>query len=146
MLETLEVNSLDQLVEQTIPESIQSKAEFSLPRSLDENRLNKLSRQIASDNTAAISMIGMGYYGTVTPPVIRRNVMENPDWYTAYTPYQPEVSQARLEILITFQQMIIDLTGMEMANASMLDEATAAAEAMQMAYRVTKKQVESGFY
>ena len=140
MLETLEVNSLDQLVEQTIPESIQSKAEFSLPRSLDENRLNKLSRQIASDNTAAISMIGMGYYGTVTPPVIRRNVMENPDWYTAYTPYQPEVSQARLEILITFQQMIIDLTGMEMANASMLDEATAAAEAMQMAYRVTKNK------
>jgi glycine dehydrogenase len=140
MLEFLNLDSLDQLVEQTIPESILSKNEFSLPRSLDENRLNKLSRQIASDNTAAISMIGMGYYGTVTPPVIRRNVMENPDWYTAYTPYQPEVSQARLEILITFQQMIMDLTGMEMANASMLDEATAAAEAMQMANRVTKSK------
>ena len=140
MLESLGVKSLDELIEQTIPVSIQSTEEFSLPRSLDENRLNKLSRQIASDNTAAISMIGMGYYGTVTPPVIRRNVMENPDWYTAYTPYQPEVSQARLEILITFQQMIIDLTGMEMANASMLDEATAAAEAMQMANRVTKNK------
>ena len=140
MLESLRVSSLDELIEQTIPDSIQSTDEFSLPRSLDENRLNKLSRQIASDNTAAISMIGMGYYGTVTPPVIRRNVMENPDWYTAYTPYQPEVSQARLEILITFQHMIMDLTGMEMANASMLDEATAAAEAMQMASRVTKNK------
>jgi glycine dehydrogenase len=140
MLESLGVKSLDELIEQTIPSSIQSTDEFSLPRSLDENRLNKLSRQIASDNTAAISMIGMGYYGTVTPPVIRRNVMENPDWYTAYTPYQPEVSQARLEILITFQQMIMDLTGMEMANASMLDEATAAAEAMQMASRVTRNK------
>lgn len=140
MLDFLNLDSLDQLIEQTIPESILSKNEFSLPRSLDENRLNKLSRQIASDNTAAISMIGMGYYGTVTPPVIRRNVMENPDWYTAYTPYQPEVSQARLEILITFQQMIMDLTGMEMSNASMLDEATAAAEAMQMANRVTKSK------
>ncbi len=138
MLDTLGVDSLDQLIEQTIPQSIISKRQFSLPRSLDENRLNKLSRTIAADNTTAISMIGMGYYGTVTPPVIRRNVMENPDWYTAYTPYQPEVSQARLEILITFQQMIMDLTGLGLANASMLDEATAAAEAMMVARRVTK--------
>jgi glycine dehydrogenase len=128
------------LIEDTIPESIRSKYEFSLPRSLDENRLNKLSRQIAADNTAAISMIGLGYFGTVTPPVIRRNVMENPDWYTAYTPYQPEVSQARLEILITFQQMIMDLTGMELANASLLDEATAAAEAMLVSHRVSKSK------
>ncbi len=140
MLESLNLESLDDLIEETIPASILSKREFSLPRSLDENRLNKLSRQIASDNTGAISMIGMGYYGTVTPPVIRRNVMENPDWYTAYTPYQPEVSQARLEILITFQQMIMDLTGMELANASMLDEATAAAEAMLVAKRVNKSK------
>ena len=98
MLAELGLDSLDGLIEQTIPESIQSAREFSLPRSLDENRLNKLSRLIAADNTTAISMIGLGYYGTVTPPVIRRNVMENPDWYTAYSPYQPEVSQARLEI------------------------------------------------
>ena len=140
MLDQLGVASLDDLIEQTIPASIQSKNEFPLPRSLDENRLNKLSRQIAADNTAAISMIGLGYYGTVTPPVIRRNVMENPDWYTAYTPYQPEVSQARLEILITFQQMIMDLTGMELANASLLDEATAAAEAMLVARRVAKSK------
>ena len=140
MLEALGLDSLDHLIEQTIPASIQSKNEFSLPRSLDENRLNKLSRLIAADNTAAISMIGLGYYGTVTPPVIRRNVMENPDWYTAYTPYQPEVSQARLEILITFQQMIMDLTAMELANASLLDEATAAAEAMLVARRVAKSK------
>ncbi len=140
MLDALGLESLDDLIAQTIPESIQSKNEFTLPRSLDENRLNKLSRQIAGDNTAAISMIGLGYYGTVTPPVIRRNVMENPDWYTAYTPYQPEVSQARLEILITFQQMIMDLTAMELANASLLDEATAAAEAMLMAHRLSKSK------
>ena len=145
MLKALGLDSLDDLVEQTIPESIRSKKEFSLPRSLDENRLNKLARQIAADNTAAISMIGLGYYGTVTPPVIRRNVMENPDWYTAYTPYQPEVSQARLEILITFQQMIMDLTGMELANASLLDEATAAAEAMLVAKRVNKSKSDRFF-
>ncbi len=140
MLDILGLESLDDLIEKTIPESIRSKKEFSLPRSLDENQLNKLGRQIAADNTAAISMIGLGYYGTVTPPVIRRNVMENPDWYTAYTPYQPEVSQARLEILITFQQMIMDLTGMELANASLLDEATAAAEAMLVSHRVSKNK------
>ena len=140
MLKTLELDSLDELIDQTIPKAIRSSTNITLPRSLDENLLNKLSREIAADNTAAISMIGMGYYGTVTPPVIRRNVMENPDWYTAYTPYQPEVSQARLEILISFQQMIMDLTGMELANASLLDEATAAAEAMQVAKRVSKSK------
>ncbi len=138
MLESLGLESLDELIEQTIPRSILSQHEFDLPRALSENRLNKLSRQIASGNTLAVSMIGLGYYGTVTPPVIRRNVMENPDWYTAYTPYQPEVSQARLEILIAFQQMIMDLTAMELANASLLDEATAAAEAMMMGFRVSK--------
>ncbi len=140
MLETLGLESLDELIEQTIPQSIRSQSEFDLPRSLSENRLNKLSRQIASGNTLAVSMIGLGYYGTVTPPVIRRNVMENPDWYTAYTPYQPEISQARLEILITFQQMIMDLTAMELANASLLDEATAAAEAMMMGLRLSKNK------
>ncbi len=140
MLEVLGLKSLDDLIEQTIPESIRSQKEFTLPSALSENRLNKLSRQIASGNTSAVSMIGLGYYGTVTPPVIRRNVMENPDWYTAYTPYQPEVSQARLEILITFQQMIVDLTAMELANASLLDEATAAAEAMMVGLRVSRNK------
>ncbi|MDA8006921.1 MAG: aminomethyl-transferring glycine dehydrogenase [Gammaproteobacteria bacterium] len=138
MLDELGLDSLDELIQQTVPESIQSAHRFKLPEALDENRLNKLSRLVAADNRAAISMIGLGYYGTVTPPVIRRNVMENPDWYTAYTPYQPEVSQARLEVLLSFQQMIMDLTGMEIANASLLDEATAAAEAMMMARRVGK--------
>ena len=138
MLDALGVASLDALIDQTIPASIQSSYRFRLPEALDENRLNKLARLVAGDNTAAISMIGLGYYGTVTPPVIRRNVMENPDWYTAYTPYQPEVSQARLEVLLSFQQMIMDLTGMEIANASLLDEATAAAEAMMLARRVNK--------
>ena len=140
MLEVLGLKSLDDLIEQTIPQSIRSHNEFTLPPALSENRLNKLSRQIASGNSSAVSMIGLGYYGTVTPPVIRRNVMENPDWYTAYTPYQPEVSQARLEILITFQQMIMDLTAMGLANASLLDEATAAAEAMMIGLRVSRKK------
>ncbi len=145
MLDKLGLESMDQLIEQTVPDSILSKEKFRLPEALDENQLNKLTRQIAGKNTAAISMIGMGYHGTVTPPVIRRNVMENPDWYTAYTPYQPEVSQARLEVLITFQQMIIDLTGLELANASLLDEATAAAEAMMMARRVSKTKTDRFF-
>ncbi len=140
MLEVLGLKSLDDLIEQTIPQSIRSHNEFTLPSALSENRLNKLSRQIASGNSSAVSMIGLGYYGTVTPPVIRRNVMENPDWYTAYTPYQPEVSQARLEILITFQQMIMDLTAMGLANASLLDEATAAAEAMMIGLRVSRNK------
>ena len=140
MLRALGIESLDELIAETVPQSICTRHRFRLPDSLDENRLNKLSRQVAADNVAAISMIGLGYYGTVTPPVIRRNVMENPDWYTAYTPYQPEVSQARLEVLLSFQQMITDLTAMEIANASLLDEATAAAEAMMLARRVGKSK------
>ncbi|MDD9885327.1 MAG: aminomethyl-transferring glycine dehydrogenase [Gammaproteobacteria bacterium] len=140
MLEALGVESLDELIEQTVPASIRSQHRFKLPEALDENRLNKLSRLVAADNRAAISMLGLGYYGTVTPPVIRRNVLENPDWYTAYTPYQPEVSQARLEVLLSFQQMIIDLTGLQIANASLLDESTAAAEAMMLARRVNKNK------
>ena len=145
MLEALGYASMDELIDATVPPSIRSSAPLKLPDALDENRLNKLARQVAAKNKAAISMIGMGYYGTVTPPVIRRNVMENPDWYTAYTPYQPEVSQARLEVLLAFQQMIIDLTGMELANASMLDEATSAAEAMMMARRVGKSKSDRFF-
>ncbi len=145
MLSELGLDSLDELIEMTIPDAIISKHGLSLPRSLDENRLNKEVRIIASENHVAISMIGMGYYGTVTPPVIRRNVLENPDWYTAYTPYQAEISQARLEVLMAFQHMITDLTSMSLANASLLDEATAAAEAMQVARRVNLKQPDRVF-
>ena len=140
MLHTLGLDSLEQVVDETVPQTIKSSKPFKLPEALDENQLHKRSREIAADNRLVISLIGMGYYGTITPPVIRRNVMENPDWYTAYTPYQPEVSQARLEVLITFQQMIMDLTGMGLANASLLDEATAAAEAMMVARRNNKSK------
>ena len=101
--------------------------------------LERLARY-AGENQRLVPMIGMGYSDTVTPSVILRNVFENPGWYTAYTPYQPEVSQGRLELLLNFQQMVMDLTGMEIANASLLDEATAAAEAMAMCHRVAKKR------
>src|SRR5689334_23301434 len=132
MLDAIGADSLEDLVDQTIPESIRMKAPLNLgePRGETET-LNEL-RAIAAKNKVLRSCIGMGYYDTITPPVIQRNILENPGWYTQYTPYQPEISQGRLEALLNFQTMVADLTGLPLANASLLDEATAAAEAMAM--------------
>ncbi len=140
MLEALGLDTLDQLIDQTVPESLPRAGEPNIGNTLSEEGALKTLTALADQNELKISMIGCGYYGTRLPAVIRRNVLENPDWYTAYTPYQPEISQGRLEALMIFQQMIMDLTGMEIANASLLDEATAAAEAMSMSRRLSKNK------
>jgi len=140
MLKTVGVKSLDELIEKTVPASILDDTPLDLPTNKSERYTLSVLRKMSERNKVFVSMIGMGYHGTITPNVILRNVMENPGWYTAYTPYQAEVSQGRLEALLNYQQMIIDLTGMELANASLLDEATAAAEAMSMAHRISKKK------
>jgi len=140
MLATLKINSLETLVEKTVPKSILKNKALNIgSRKTEEEALTYLY-EIAKLNKVFTSMIGMGYHNTITPKVIVRNVLENPSWYTAYTPYQAEISQGRLEALLNFQQLITDLTGMELANASLLDEGTAAAEAMSMAKRVTKSK------
>ncbi|MBB5874111.1 glycine dehydrogenase [Allocatelliglobosispora scoriae] len=138
MLDTVGYTSLDELMNAAIPESIRWHAELDLPAAGSEAEVLAELRELASRNTVATSMIGLGYYGTHTPGVIKRNVLESPAWYTAYTPYQPEISQGRLEALLNFQTMVCDLTGMHTANASMLDEGTAAAEAMTIARRTSK--------
>ncbi len=140
MLDTLGAATLEDLVGQTVPQSIlrNELLELGAPRS--EAEVLGYLKQVASRNQVFTSCIGMGYHGTLTPTVILRNVLENPGWYTAYTPYQPEIAQGRLESLLNFQQLTIDLTGMELASASLLDEATAAAEAMALAKRVAKSK------
>lgn len=140
MLADIGAASLDQLIDQTVPAAIRLPADLPLPAPRREHEALADLRAIADKNVINKSCIGMGYYDTLTPKVILRNVMENPGWYTAYTPYQAEIAQGRLEALMNFQQMVIDLTGLEIANASLLDEATAAAEAMTMARRVSKSQ------
>ena len=140
MLEVVGVPTLQDLLDRTIPASIRDDEPLALDPPLTEREAVETLRAMADRNRPLVSMIGMGYHGAVTPPVILRNVLENPAWYTAYTPYQAEVSQGRLEALLDFQQMVMDLTGMELANASLLDEATAAAEAMAMARRVSKSK------
>ncbi len=127
--------SLDELTEAALPHEIGHEAGLSLPAPLTEPEALAELRRLAGQNQVLTSMIGLGYYGTVTPAVIRRGVLENPAWYTAYTPYQPEISQGRLEALLNFQTMVSDLTGLPVAGASLLDEATAAAEAMTLARR-----------
>ncbi len=138
MLDELGIDSLADLVDKAVPKSIRWDGDLELPAELTETEAIARLRQMADRNTVVNSMIGMGYYGTITPPVIQRNVLENPAWYTAYTPYQPEISQGRLEALLNFQTMVSDLTGLDLANASLLDEGTAAAEAMAMCHRVAK--------
>ncbi|PAU72555.1 aminomethyl-transferring glycine dehydrogenase [Vreelandella alkaliphila] len=146
MLKALNLQRMEDLIEQTVPSDIRLGRELALddPRS-EAEALDYLS-QLARQNRVAKSYIGQGYYGTHMPAVIQRNVLENPGWYTAYTPYQPEISQGRLEGLLNFQQVIMDLTGMELANASLLDEATAAAEAMALCKRSNKKSKSTAFF
>ncbi|MGE0874514.1 MAG: aminomethyl-transferring glycine dehydrogenase [Burkholderiales bacterium] len=140
MLDAVGCASLDELVSRVVPASIRQSAPLALPAPRTEADVLAELARLAARNTVARNFIGQGYYGTVTPPVILRNVLENPAWYTAYTPYQPEISQGRLEALLNFQTMVCDLTGMQIANASLLDEATAAAEAMTLAQRSAKSK------
>ncbi|MCI4663091.1 MAG: aminomethyl-transferring glycine dehydrogenase [Neomegalonema sp.] len=145
MLDTVGASSLDALIDETAPQAIRQDAPLAWGDALSEGAALERIRETADKNRVLASMIGQGYYGAITPPAILRNVIENPAWYTAYTPYQPEISQGRLEALINYQTMIIDLTGLEIANASLLDEATAAAEAMTMAKRSAKSKANAFF-
>ena len=139
MVQMLGYNSIEQLISQTIPDEIRLEKELNLDEALTEVQLLEKLKNIGNKNIVAKSYIGMGYYGTHTPKVILRNILENPGWYTQYTPYQAEIAQGRLEALLNFQTMVCDLTGMALANASLLDEATAAAEAMAMLYSAKSK-------
>ena len=145
MLDRVGFSSLDQMTRAILPESIQMGAELDVCPPASEASLLAIMKEFAAQNRPLKSLIGQGYYGTIIPPVLQRNILENPAWYTAYTPYQPEISQGRLEALLNFQTMICDLTAFDMANASLLDEATAAAEAMAVARRVSKSRSEVFF-
>ncbi|WP_316863449.1 aminomethyl-transferring glycine dehydrogenase [uncultured Cohaesibacter sp.] len=145
MLKVIGFSTLDELIDATVPPSIRQKQPLRWGGALTEGDTLHRMRQVANKNKVLTSLIGQGYYGTTTPPVILRNILENPAWYTAYTPYQPEISQGRLEALLNFQTMVSDLTGLEIANASLLDEATAAAEAMTMAKRASKSKANLFF-
>ena len=140
MLKKIDAPSLDALIDQTVPAAIRLKKPLNLPEGMSEHAYLQHLRGIAAKNKLYKTYIGLGYYDTVLPPVIQRNVLENPGWYTAYTPYQAEIAQGRLEALLNFQTMIMDLTGMEIANASLLDEATAAAEAMTMLHGLRSRE------
>ena len=140
MLQVVGVESLDALIDETTPETIRQETPLAWGAALSEFEALQRIRAIAAKNKPVTSLIGQGYYGAITPPAIQRNILENPAWYTAYTPYQPEISQGRLEALLNYQTMVSDLTGLDIANASLLDEATAAAEAMTMSQRVSKSK------
>ncbi len=146
MLNLLGYGSLEELVDTAVPEDIRLERPLNLPQALGEREMLEELRAIAGRNTVHRSFIGMGYHGCFTPPVIQRNILENPGWYTQYTPYQPELAQGRLEALLNFQTLVTDLTGLEIANASLLDEATAAAEAMTMAWGLKGKGDKRNFF
>ena len=139
MLSSLDVESIEELLTQTIPQEIRLNSPLSLPKGISENKFLNELRALSDENKLFETYIGLGYHPTVTPAVIQRNILENPGWYTAYTPYQAEIAQGRLEALFNFQTMVCDLTGMELSNASLLDESTAAAEAMSMIYELRSK-------
>ena len=145
MLKDLGYKNLNELIEKTVPEKILFRDNLDIGDANSEYKALRKLKNISKKNKIFSSFIGMGYYGTYTPYVILRNILENPGWYTSYTPYQPEVAQGRLEMLLNFQQMIIDFTGMDIANASLLDEGTAAAEAMGLSYRLSKNETKKVF-
>ena len=145
MLKTVGAQSLAALIDDTMPAQIRQKEPLDFGKPMSEREVLEYMRVVAGKNKVLTSLIGQGYHGTVTPPAIQRNILENPAWYTAYTPYQPEISQGRLEALLNFQTMVSDLTGLEVANASLLDEATACAEAMTMALRLSKSKAKAFF-
>ena len=139
MLKALGVATLDELIKKTVPEDILLKEPLALDEAVSEHEYLARLKKIAGKNKPFRSLIGQGFYGTATPAVISRNIFENPSWYTSYTPYQAEISQGRLEALINFQTMISSLTGFTLSNCSMLDDATAAAEAMRMMYELRSR-------
>lgn len=145
MLDSIGVHSLEELIDSVVPRHIRLSSPLALPAAVSEEETIRRLRRIAALNRPRVSLIGMGYSGTITPAVIRRNLIENPAWYTSYTPYQPEISQGRLESLLNFQTLVADLTGLPFANASLLDEATAAAEAMTMARRSSRSSSSTIF-
>ncbi|MEU4206926.1 aminomethyl-transferring glycine dehydrogenase [Rothia terrae] len=145
MLSDLGYESLDKLIDAVVPSQIRLDADLNLPEALSEHEAQAKLAEYAAQNDVYAQMIGAGYYDAVTPPVLRRNILENPGWYTSYTPYQPEISQGRLEALLNFQNTVMELTGLDIANASLLDESTAVAEAVVMMHRANKK-VKNGFF
>ena len=143
MLSDLGLSTIEELVREVVPTSILLRGDSKLPEGCSEQQALTELKNIARHNIVKRSLIGQGYYGTITPPVILRNVFENPSWYTSYTPYQAEISQGRLEALFNYQTLVTELTGLPVANASLLDEGTAAAEAMILAYNSSKNKIHS---
>ncbi len=143
MLKVLGYDTLDALIDDAVPEGVRRLGRMDLPPAISEREVLDELRRMAARNLPAEPMIGLGYHSTVTPSVIRRNVLESPAWYTAYTPYQPEISQGRLEALLNFQTMVSDLTGLDTANASLLDESSAVAEAVTLMHRRTRGDVHA---